>query len=127
MTAIDTLELRKAGAEALRRGDARAARDSFERLVDAGQADINVHLALAGACARLNDLPAAQGSVDRALALDARNLRALILKADLLAAQGDPRAASSFYMAAAQNAPPPNELTADLRGDVERAHAMCRR
>src|SRR5205085_11965137 len=93
MTTIDTTGLRKAGADALRRGDARAARDSFERLVDAGHADVNIHVALAGACARLNDLPAAPSAVDNALALDARNLRALIIKADLRTAQGVPRAA----------------------------------
>ncbi len=127
MNTLDASNLRKIGAEALRRGDAKAARDSFERLVEADQADINIWLALAGSCGRLGDLPAAHAAADKALALDAGNLRALIVKADLLAHEGDTRAASSFYLNAVRLAPPPNQLTADLRGDIERANAMCQR
>jgi len=124
MDIAEITQLRKTGAEALRRGDARAARDSFQRLADAGQADINIWIALAGACGRLGDLPAAHTAADRALSLEARNLRALIVKADLLAHEGDVRAASSFYLAAVQAAPPLNQLTADLRADLQRANAI---
>jgi len=117
----------QAGIEALRRGDARAARESFERIVAAGQADASAYLGLAYACAGLKDHPAALAAVDRALALEPRNLRALVMKADQLAASGDARAASSFYRAAVSSAPPANELPADLRNEIGRAEALCER
>ena len=115
------------GIAALRKGDARKARESFERIVAVGQADASAYLGLAYACAGLADHAAARAAVDRALALEPRNLRALIMKADHLAAAGDSRAASSFYRAAVNTAPPAEELPADLRNEVARAQAMCGR
>ena len=111
----------------MRRGDARAARESFERIVAAGQADASAYLGLAYACAGLKDHAAALTAVEHALALEPRNLRALIMKADQLAATGDARAASSFYRAAVNSAPPANELPADLRNEIGRAKALCER
>src|SRR5216683_732290 len=73
------------------------------------------------------DPSAALAAVDHALALEPRNLRALIMKADHLAAAGDARAASSFYRAAVDTAPPATQLPADLRNELERAQAMCER
>src|SRR6266581_1215835 len=115
------------GIEALRKGDVRKARESFERIVAAGQADASAYLGLAYACTGLKDHPAALAAVDRALALEPRNLHALILKADYLAALGDARAASSFYRAAVGIAPPADQLPADLRNELGRAEAMCER
>jgi len=117
----------RSGIEALRQGDVRQARESFERIVAAGQADASAYLGLAYACAGLGDHPAALAAVDHALALEPRNLRALIMKADHLAAAGDARAASSFYRAAVDTAPAANQLPADLRNELERAQAMCER
>ena len=117
----------RSGIEALRKGDARKARESFERIVAAGQADASAYLGLAYACTGLEDRPAALAAVDHALALEPRNLRALIMKADHLAAAGDARAASSFYRAAVNIAPPADQLPADLRNELERAQAMCGR
>jgi len=120
-------DARAHGIEALRKGDARKARESFERIVAAGQADASAYLGLAYACAGLKDHPAARAAVDRALALEPRNLRALIMKADYLAALGDARAASSFYRAVVSTAPPPDQLPPDLRSELARAEAMCAR
>jgi tetratricopeptide (TPR) repeat protein len=117
----------QSGIEALRKGDVRKARESFERVVAAGQADAPAYLGLAYACSGLKDHAAALAAVDRALALEPRNLRALIMKADHLAAAGDARAASSFYRAAVNTAPPARQLPADLRNELERAQAMCER
>ncbi len=117
----------QSGIEALRKGDVRKARESFERIVAAGQADASAYLGLAYACTGLKDHPAALAAVDRALALEPRNLRALIMKADHLAAAGDARAASSFYRAALNTAPPASQLPADLRNELGRAEAMCER
>ena len=120
-------DARAQGIEALRQGDARKARESFERIVAAGQADASAYLGLAYACAGLKDHPAARAAVDRALALEPRNLRALIMKADYLAALGDARAASSFYRAVVSTAPPADQLPADLRSELARAQDMCGR
>ncbi len=124
---IDARALAQSGAEALRRGDARTARASFEQIVAARQADVSVCMALAYVCRRLNDPPAALAAVEKALAITPRDLRALILKADLLAESGDDRGASSFYQFAIRIAPPANEMPADLRDELSRAQAMCDR
>ena len=84
-------------------------------------------IGLAYACRRLSDVPPRSRRVDKALALKPRNVRALILKADLLAELGDDRSASSFYQFAIRIAPPANEMPADLRDEVARAQAMCDR
>jgi aspartyl/asparaginyl beta-hydroxylase (cupin superfamily) len=72
------------------------------------------------------DPAAAMAAADRALALDPGNLRALILKADCLAAAGDARA-SSFYLVAVRSARSPDSYPAELRAELERAQAMCDR
>jgi len=120
-------DARAHGIEALRKGDALKARESFEHIVAAGEADASAYIGLAYACAGLKDHPAARAAVDRALALEPRNPRALIMKADYLAALGDARAASSFYRAVVSTAPPPDQLPADLRSELARAEAMCAR
>ena len=75
--------------EALRRGDALKARESFERLVAEGRADGNVCVALARACGELGDIPAVHAALDRALALNPLDFRALILKGDRFAEAAD--------------------------------------
>ena len=124
---IDVRAHAQGGVEALRRGDAGKAREWFERIVAAGQADASVYLGLAFACGALRDSTAALAALDRVLALEPRNWRALAAKADHLAALGDARAASSFYRAAVDIAPQPKELPAEVRGELERAQAMCDR
>jgi len=65
-------------------------------------------------------------ALDRLLAADPRNVRALIQRADLYAAAGDARSASSFYLTALRSAPGsgvPRELAAELA----RAKAACER
>ena len=124
---IDARALAQAGVDALRRGDAREARKLFERIAAAGQADASAYVALAYACSGLHDHSAALAAADQALALEPQNLRALIIKADHLAAQGDARAACAFYGAAVDAAPPANQLPADLRDEVARARALRER
>ena len=124
---IDVRELARSGVEALRRGDARGAREAFERIVDSGNADASVCLALAQSCRALRDESAALAACDKALALDPGNLVGLIFKGDHFAAAGEERAACSFYMQAVKVAPPANQMPAELRGQVERAKAACDR
>src|SRR6266571_4501324 len=124
---IDARALAQSGVEALRRGDPHKARESFERAVAAGLADATTCLGLAYACRSLKEYSAAHAAIDKALALEPRNPRALILKADHLAAEGDERAAASFYHVAVRIAPPAHELPAELRGELGRAQTMCER
>ena len=109
------------GAEALRRGEATAARELLSRAVAAGRGDATVLLGLALACRSLNDRPGA------ASAIDARNFRAQILKADQLAESGDQRAASAFYLNAVKSAPPPAQIPPEGLRELQRAQAMCNR
>jgi len=122
---IDARALRESGVEALRRGDPHAAREAFERIVAAGRADASACIGLAYACRSLNDKAASLAAVDKALSLEPRNLRALILKADHLAEAGDARSAAAFYTAATRSAPPADQLPSDLRRELERAQGMC--
>ena len=119
--------LMSAGVEALRAGDVKRARASFERVVASGAADAAAFVGLAYACRGMRDGAGALAAAERALELDPRNIRALIIKADELGAGGDERAASSFYLAAVRAAPAPEHLPADLRAEVARAKAACDR
>ena len=112
------------GFDALRSGDPRRARDIFTRAIAAGHDSALVQVGLAYACRALRD-PAAAAAIERALALDPRNLHALILKGDLLAAAGDARGASSFYRTALAGAPPPEQLGSELRRELARVQRAC--
>ena len=90
-------------------------------------AEVRASLERALAAGRAGDHKAALAALDQALALQPRNLRAIIAKGDTLAALGDVRGASTFYRAAVDTAPPPNEMPAELRDHVSRAAALCER
>lgn len=117
--------LAQSGMRALRNGDALGARQSFERISAAGLADASVLLGLAYASSALQDHAAAFAAVNAALALEPRNLRALLFKADHLADKGDARAASAFYQAAVKSASQANQMPADMQQELARAQAMC--
>lgn len=114
------------GAEALRRGDARSAREVFARQLAAGRADASVLLGLAHACRALDDRDGMRTAVDRLLAVEPRNLRALILKADHLALTGDSRSASAYYLMAVKSAPS-DQVPPDLVPELRRARDICDR
>ena len=98
----DARSLAQVGVDALQRGDARKARESFEQVVRPGETGAMGYLGLAYACRRLGDHPAALYALDKVLVLEPRNPRALILKADCMADMGDSRAASASYQFAIQ-------------------------
>lgn len=124
---FDASAIARAGAEALRLGQAAMARELFGELTAAGRANAAVWLGLAQSQRLLGDAGASHAAVDRALELEPRNLQALVLKGDLLDEAGDVRRASSFYLAAVQGAPAPERLPAELRGVVKRAQDQCAR
>jgi aspartyl/asparaginyl beta-hydroxylase (cupin superfamily) len=115
------------GLEALRNGDMRRAREYLAKAMAGGRTDPATLLALANACRQLDDQAGKLAAVDRLLEADPRNLRALLIKADHLAASGDARSAASFYMAALRNAPPANQVPADLLPELRRAQEMNER
>ena len=119
--AIDRNAAFAAGKAALDAGDARGARAHFDAIVRGGQADAPVFVALAVASQRLEDVAAVDAAVARALALDPRNLHALLIRADRLAATGDVRSAAAFYGAAVQVGAQTKNLNPALAEAVQRA------
>ena len=110
--AIERNALFAAGTAALAAGDAQTARAKFEAITTLGQPDAPAEVGVALAAGRLGDLGAMDAAVARALAIDPRNVQALLLRGDRLVATGDLRAAAAFYGVAirigqqAQNVPP---------------------
>ena len=103
---------------ALQRGDGRAAQEQLTTLVEAGHAATPMCLMLARACRMSGDLDAEVAAVDRALANDAANLKALLMRGDCSARAGDARGASSFYqkaIAVAQTSGAPPDMADELR------------
>jgi aspartyl/asparaginyl beta-hydroxylase (cupin superfamily) len=83
-------------------------------------------LKLAREARERGDAAGQAAALEKLLAADPRNIPALIQRADLYAAAGDARSASSFYLTAIRLAPPggaPRELAAELA----RAKLACER
>ncbi len=79
---------------ALRRGDIKAARAGFESLPRPPW------MLLAKACNDCGDMPGLEHALSRQLAIEPRNLAALLGMGELKARQGDERSATSFFQAA---------------------------
>jgi len=112
---------------ALQRGDGKTARETFERVIAAGYSDTSVWLGLAFACARLGDEAATLDAVDRSLALEPRNLRAILFKADFLERQGQGRRALEYFQQALKLAENAGQLPADIAQGLQRAQAAFAR
>jgi aspartyl/asparaginyl beta-hydroxylase (cupin superfamily) len=121
----DVRALTLSASQALQQGDAKRARELFERATSAGLADKSVWLGLAYACRQLGDRAAKMSAVERVLATDPVNVQALILKGDDFAEAGDSRAAVSFYKAAVKRISPQDRIPAPLQADVARARKAC--
>lgn len=118
--------LARAGAEALRAGNAAEARRNFERVAASGRANVQIWLLLAHSCALLGDHPAVERAADEVLRRDTRNLRALIMKGDARQADGDETAAASFYNKVLRLAAQLGELPADLKVELGRVEQAVR-
>jgi aspartate beta-hydroxylase len=94
---VDVAALVQTGIAALRAGDAKGAREAFERIVAAGKADASIWHALAVACQRQGDVQAMLMAADKVLEVDRAHIPCLIMKGDYYAEIGDERAALSFY------------------------------
>jgi aspartate beta-hydroxylase len=121
----DARSLSVEGMEALRRGDARAARELFERAIATGAADGDTWFALSLAHDRLGHSAEESAAVDKVLELNPRHLPALIRKGDLYTRRTDRRAATTFYTAAIRIGGAIPDLSADWRGELARIEALC--
>lgn len=110
-----------AAVAALSRGDAAAARRSFELIEAEGRGTHQLRLLLAQACTMLGDAPAAHRALDHVLRDEPNNLYAILMRGDLLTATGDPRAAVSWYQAALAEAPRAGPMPADLLASLRQA------
>jgi aspartate beta-hydroxylase len=127
MAAIDGQAVAQAALAALRAGDAAKAQELFGQLMTNGRGAAFAWLGLGYARRDLGDAGGAMAAADEALRLEPRNLRALILKADLLAGSGDMPSSSSFYAAALRAAPTAGQIPADLQAELARARAAVER
>lgn len=108
---------------ALRAGDVATARRLLESELAEKPAQPPLEMALAAACARLSEFPAALAAVEGLLDREPRHFGALILKADILDAMGERRRAASFYQGALEIAPPEAQRTPDIAQAVARAQS----
>ena len=126
LTTEQAQALANQGMASFRAGHAQAARDAFARLVVAGLASADVHLALAHACRLAGDRLAALTAVDAALDLQPRDIGALVFKGDCLDAVAQPTAAS-FYQAALKCAEQMPAVPPEWAPAVAHARDMCAR
>ncbi|WP_380875115.1 hypothetical protein ACFB49_03410 [Sphingomonas sp. DBB INV C78] len=108
------------GVAAMQRRDAATARRLFETLADPASGIVPPWILLAQACRLEGDHAAEEVAVDRLLADQPRNLRALVMKGDCRARQGDDRAATSFYSLALKAAPTDGSVPQALAADLQR-------
>jgi aspartyl/asparaginyl beta-hydroxylase (cupin superfamily) len=120
-------ELARAGITALQRGDGPGARARFETLARSAAAPAPIHLLLAQACRLCGDEQGEAQAIDRALALDGGNLKALVMRGDCYARAGDAKAAVSFYQHAMAAAAALTSVPPVLAADLERAQAFVAR
>lgn len=126
LTAQQAQALADQGLAALRQGQAAQARGAFARIVAAGLASADLHLALAHAHRLLGDRPSALDSIDAALALQPRDIGALVFKGDLLDADAQASAAA-YYQAALRCAEALPAVPSEWQSAVAHAQAMCDR
>lgn len=109
------------GNEALRRGDARAAREAFEKaaVLDPGQPALLFNLA--AACRGGGDNHAALAALDGALALDPYFVQAMFQKGVILGDIGEHKAAARVFRDFLDTVPP--EVSADPRFGGPLTHA----
>ena len=112
------LVLNAAAGHMYRSGNARRARDLFEKAIAADDKSKILWLNLANACRTLGDRKAEAQALERALEIDPRYVRALLCKGELMEALGEHQKAFFFFEAAldslASGAPAPQQAAAAL-------------
>lgn len=110
--------LNAAGGHLMRSGDARRARELYERAIALDGGSKILWLNLATACRSLDDQTAEGAALEKALAIDPRYVLALLQKGELMERLNKPKAAALVYGAAlactASGAPVPQSLAAAI-------------
>jgi aspartate beta-hydroxylase len=110
--------LNAAGGYMLHAGNARHARELYERAIAVDANSKVLWLNLAHACGALRDKQAEAQALEKALAIEPRYVLALLRKGELLESLGESKKASFFYEAAldsvASGAPAPRQAAAAL-------------
>ncbi|MBL4789194.1 MAG: aspartyl/asparaginyl beta-hydroxylase domain-containing protein [Kordiimonadaceae bacterium] len=97
------------------------ANEAFTKLIGYGVVNASIWLGKAYACRDLNDHSAMQDAIDQSLALEARNPRAFLLRANHFESVGDTKAAASFYAKAIAVAPTAAKTPRDLQEQLAQA------
>jgi len=123
MTANEAAHANRQGMEALRAGNARAAAEHFERACrgDAGAAELRINLATAHRL--LGDNQAERAALEQALAIDRRNLMALIRLAQLHERLGEDEPATRHWSAVLSLASAIEQPSPELRQLLSGARA----
>ena len=114
-------DLLTSASSAFAAGDWKTSRGWLEEIDAAGQADGETLAMLAAASAQLGDASIAHAMAERAIVLQPKNLRAALVKAELLTAEGNLRGANFYNGVALDIAHGGSGLPPDLAGGVERA------
>jgi len=113
----------EAAMAAFRSADWRTARVRLEEATATGRADAGAYALLATACEKLGEGDAALAAANRALETDPQQLRALLVKADVMAAMNERREANLHYGLVESVAAGHPSLAPDLAQGVARARA----
>jgi aspartyl/asparaginyl beta-hydroxylase (cupin superfamily) len=112
------------GVEAFRSGRPAEARDLFRTVTETGRANAQIWMLLAAACRAAADGPGEENALDRLLEIEPQAVRALIMKADCRAREGDVRTAARLYRLALRFAED-QSLPPDLAAEAARAKAAA--
>ena len=112
--------IEEAADRAAATGNYLAARSMLEQAVEADASNRTLWMKLSAMCRASGDLPGALSAVERSLALSPLDFSALLSRAMLLDALGDPMAGEEFGNALAQ-APPDEQIPEPMRPAVANA------
>lgn len=116
----DEATLFKAGIAALQAGNTVEARARFQSAIDAGMGSGKSWMGLALACVTAGDLDEASTTLDRVLQFEPHNIRALIMKGDILMGRDEVQAAPAYYGLALRVAAPLTSIPTQIEADLER-------
>ena len=124
MTAPTTANEIAGAMDLLRKGDAESARKQLQVLTGSplGSGSASAWFSLAVAQRALGDQGAMHAALDKSLDLEPRELRALLLKSDTLAVQGNRRAALTYYGFIVKLYPDPDKYPLPVAAEIRRAH-----